>query len=440
MSTDFDIGPSNMARIDKLEALVVHLTESNNDLRTMIANNGSLKRPLLQSTIESGGDKLIIKKPKPVLKCPNKVAIKLKTVSSRDFSDDIESLPSSSKACSMPIDQASGSMADSDVSQDYEDDDDGVSYLDNFEENEIGSLEHAFLDSDELYTSSAPSTSDASEAQNSAIPIVDVAHNEQLESHPEGNNSDIPIIGEHNSSKWNPPPNAFAWFRKVADLGISDEKFQSLDGMYSPPDSDAHYFEPAKLPPVVWDSVRQNKGSALKLKACHKAQSYVTSAIKPLLSVLESLDPLDSENRTRLAYAIQLLTTSNLQFNRFKRAMAGPLIKREFRKIMLSQPVTHNNLFGEDFSKTSELAVKDVASTSKILFTAPPFRKPFPNQGRPHSGQSRPPHNYQSSANQASGSGRYNSNYESLRGRGSRGRGNSSFRGRSSGFDYKKKQ
>lgn len=433
----------HMARLDKLEALVAQLSASNSDLCPITSNTPS-KRPLNQSTIDSDGGKLVFKKPKSGLnlKGPTKMSLKLKTVSSRDFASD-DPMPSTSAACSgsLALDQAD--VHDSYASDDDNDDDDADSdHCDDLSENDtcvrndIGTLENAFLDSDDNAAANAvidQAHLDDAEAQNSSS-IVD---SEGQTDHPDISN-DIPIIGVSNSSTWTPPPKAFAWFRKVADMGIPDEQFRSLDQSYLPPDSVAHYFEPAKLPPAVWDSVKLNRGSTLKLKACHRAQSYITSAFKPLLSVLESLDPSD-DNRSKLAHAIQLLSSSNLQFNRFKRAMAGPFIKKEFRKTMLSQPITHNCLFGEDFGKTSELALKDVSSSSRILQSPQSFRRPFQTQGRSNSGPSRPQTD-PSAVSQASDSGRYNPGYNPYRARGGRGRGNSSFRGRSSGSGYRKKQ
>lgn len=403
---------------------MAHLSASNSELCSIIANKSPPKRPLHQSSIEPDGDKLVQKKPKPGLKGPTKMGLKHKTVSSRDFAGVVHSLPSSSTAGSRPIGIDQVEVMDDSVTSD-DDDADSERFDGNFRGDDTGSLEHA----EENYASAAPSTSGTSEAQNSDIPIIDLDVESDL---PDNTSCDIPIIGEKPPSTWSPPPKAFAWFRKVADLGITDEQFRSLDDAYTPPDSVEHYFEPAKLPPAFWDSVRQNRVSSLKFKAFHKAQSYLTSAIKPLLSVLDSLDPSDSENRSRLAYAIQLLSTSNLQFNRLKRAMAVPHIRKEFRRSMLSKKITHNSLFGEDFTRTSELALKDVASSSKILYTPQPFCRPFLPQGRSNPGPSHS-HTAHPAVSQASVSGRYNPYCGT-------GRGSSSFRGRSSGSGYRKKQ
>lgn len=424
MNKDSHLDQSDMSRLDKLELLVASLAESNRNVLSALADKSP--RDLPESIIDLDDSEPRVKKPRhvhPQQDCAslnlqtangsNKVSIKVKKVSSR----------------SIPVDhmQALESVVDPE--------EDCASAIDNGDD--LGVLENAFLEDEEDsdIISSTPSVLDHLEE---TFPIITGHDPSPVESF------DIPIIGADAVPTWTPPPNAFAWFGKVADIGISDDQFKAFDEMYLPPASDAHFFEPPKLPPAIWDSVRQNKGATLKLKACHKAQSYVTSAVKPLLTVLESLDPTDDENRSRLAYAVQLLSTANLQFNRFKRAMAGPLIKKEFRKTMLSQPVTHNTLFGEDFSKTSELALKDVSSSSKILYTAPPFRKPSLAQSR-----SRPAHFRQTSnasANQASGSdsysdkGRYNPGYDPYRGRGNRGRGRSSYRNRASGSGFRKRQ
>lgn len=427
--------PTHMARLEeKLDALVAHLSASTPNLRSVIASKPPSKRPLIQSTIESDGDNLVFKKPKPNLKGPTKMALKLKTVSSRDFVGVDDPLPGPSTSSCIPTETDQYIMEDSVAS----DEDDGIVDSVHCDEKFEGDdLEHALLGSDD---NDAPSSNDFSDALTKAIPIIDLDAQGDLHEDLPGISTcdDLPIIGEKSSSTWTPPPKTFAWFCKVADLGIADEQFRSLDDTYSPPDSFAHYFVPAKLPPAVWDSVRQNRVSTLKLKACHKAQTYITSALKPLLSVLDALDPADRENRSKLAYVVQLLSTSNLQFNRLKRAMSTPFIRKEFRKTMLSQPITHNSLFGEDFVKTTELALKDVASTSKILHTRQPFRKSFQSQGRSNPGPSRPQSDH-SAVGQASGSGPYNPGYNPYRGRGGRGRGSPSFRGRSSSSGFRKK-
>ena len=104
-----------------------------------------------------------------------------------------------------------------------------------------------------------------------------------------------------------------------------------------------------------------------KHRVAFKAQSFTYTAVMPLLSVLDSMDPKDTESRNKISTAIQLICTANLQINRFRRSMISPLLKKDMRKSLLSHPIRHDNLFGQDFEKCAEQAITEQSAKTKIM-------------------------------------------------------------------------
>ena len=109
------------------------------------------------------------------------------------------------------------------------------------------------------------------------------------------------------------------------------------------------------------------------MKAIFKVQQNLLLAIKPLLNILDSaLSPEDNE---KVRESIQLICSGNLQLNRLRRAATSQHLKADVCKQMFKVPVTHNSLFGDDFSKTTEECLKQISAlhkaSKKIFFSSP---------------------------------------------------------------------
>ena len=180
------------------------------------------------------------------------------------------------------------------------------------------------------------------------------------------NDEEIPILGSKPPPCWVPPEKVFDWFLKVADMELNDTQFKELEAEFLSSDDVSTHFEPARLPSVIWDCIKTKRGENYRQRSAFKIQNYVCTALKPLLSVMGSLDSTDKTNRKLLASAIQLLVSSNLQMNRFRRSLSLTNVKPEYRKKLLAQPLTHTELFGSDFEKTS------VPNWVEILSGGPP--------------------------------------------------------------------
>ena len=127
-------------------------------------------------------------------------------------------------------------------------------------------------------------------------------------------------------------------------------------------------FSPAKLPDPIWNSIKANTYDVQKHKFLFSLQSTLLNSIKPILSVLPKIN--DKNVKSELFTSIQMLTSVNLDINRFRRIMASPYLKPEFKKAILKLPINHSSLFGEeDFEKCSDKIIKEVNASSKLLKT-----------------------------------------------------------------------
>ena len=77
---------------------------------------------------------------------------------------------------------------------------------------------------------------------------------------------------------------------------------------FKPPDDLAAIFEPPFLPKAIWSRCKSFPAELQCQKSLSSVQKTVSSAIKPLLSVLDSLDSSDP----KIASAIHLLSHANL--------------------------------------------------------------------------------------------------------------------------------
>ena len=98
----------------------------------------------------------------------------------------------------------------------------------------------------------------------------------------------------------------------------------------------------------------------------YHVQEYIETAINSQFSLLEYFTDLPG-HKEKLASAVQLMCTVNLQLNKFRWDMASPYVNKDIKKALMTIPVTHDNLFGKDIQKSVEEVVKVQASTSKAL-------------------------------------------------------------------------
>ena len=235
------------------------------------------------------------------------------------------------------------------------------------------------------------------------------------------------VLGSEPSPSWVPPKKSMNWYTKIADIELKDNEVQQIEQDFSHPSAEEHHFIPPKFPNTIWDAVKASPSDLYKQRICYKAQNLNYLAIKPLLSVLETLDPKDTSNINNITASIQLLCTSNLQLNRFRRSMSATCIKKELRKSILSKPVKHDSLFGDDFEKSTDQAIKEQTTTQKLLANKTGTSSNSRNY-KASNYSSRPSTSYQSAPNYQTSSFKSSSNpstRQKFRGRGrGRARGN----------------
>ena len=193
--------------------------------------------------------------------------------------------------------------------------------------------------------------------------------------------SDFPIIGPETKSTWTPPSRAFSWFTKVADIDVPDSQLESYLEDFVPPKELENHFTPPRLPKSVWDKLLRSKRNEELNKQRHiyQSQKLLYSSLMPLLTVLESTNSNDP-NQKLISTAIQMICTSNLRLNKFRRSAISSFIKPELRQSLFEQPATHDHLFGTDFNNSAELAIKNQSSITKVWSTPKKrFFKPFSN-------------------------------------------------------------
>ena len=181
---------------------------------------------------------------------------------------------------------------------------------------------------------------------------------------------DLQVIGAEKPPQWYPSPEALSFYVAAADIELKGDDLTRLKEEFSCDDQLATHFSPPKIPGAIWADIKATSSADVyKQTTCFKAQENLYLALKPMLTVLESLTP-NSDERKLMAESIQLVCSANLQFNRFRRALIGPYIKREFKKPLMATPVLHNNLFGEGFEKEAEDISKEQNACCKLLSAA----------------------------------------------------------------------
>ena len=190
----------------------------------------------------------------------------------------------------------------------------------------------------------------------------------------ESQDENLSIIGSEPQNNWNIPPNVLTWLKKILNNSIPDSTLKEINEHFSPPEDIKDLFAPAKFPEPLWQSIKTSTHSDChKLKIVHSCQSKLLNSLKPLIAALETCQ--DPDTKENILTGIQMLASTNLDLNRFRRILAAPHLKNEYKPSFLKLPITHSSLFGEDFEKSSDKVVREHNAISKVV--KPKWKKPF---------------------------------------------------------------
>ena len=196
---------------------------------------------------------------------------------------------------------------------------------------------------------------------------INVSETTGKESEPRTIETEFPIIGSDKSHNWTVSAKASDWFEAIVDLELTDDQIQKISNEYQPDEKLAQLLTPPKIPGCLFKKVKTNSSDYYKLKSLNKTQQTTNLALKPLLTILDSMDPSDP-NLVHLTRSIQLITNVNLQTSRMKRSLTSSAVKADLRPFLFSKPVTHSHLFGSEFNDVAEEALKSQNSSNKVLF------------------------------------------------------------------------
>ena len=244
--------------------------------------------------------------------------------------------------------------------------------------------------------------------------------------------ADFPIISGESQPTWSPEPRTLAWFKKIADMELKQEQVDSILNDFIPPENLNEHFTPPVLPTSIWNQIKSESSSDIaKQRVVFRSHKLISSSLMPLLSVLESLDG-DDPNQKLVASAIQLLCSSNLNLSRYRRSYVSKYVKPEMKQALLSQPVTHQHLFGSDFDSSAEIVTKSQSSFQRLLLPQKPkFTSTSSTSSQSFQASPKDNFNRSTDSSRASSQSRPKENdRQPFRGR---GRGRSSSRGRGSG-------
>ena len=194
--------------------------------------------------------------------------------------------------------------------------------------------------------------------------LVDVNPENETDSSSASEDLDIPVLASKPCHSWNPPKRSFEWYKRIADTELSEADLEDFMKDFIPSEDVSNHFNPPKLPSSIWNRIRSqscNSDEFIKQKCIMKSQKFQSSAIMPLLSVLESLKSSDP-NQKLVASAIQMISSSNLQLTRLRRTSVAKFVKSELRQPLFSQPVTHLHMFGADENESAEKVIKTHSS------------------------------------------------------------------------------
>ena len=113
-------------------------------------------------------------------------------------------------------------------------------------------------------------------------------------------------------------------------------------------------FEPPKLPLPIWNRLKSfnNADELLRQKAILRSQNYQSSALLPLISVLESMGSSDPKQEL-VASTGNIICSSNLQLTHLRITVIAKYVKPDLKQPLFAQPVTHLHMFGSCLLYTS---------------------------------------------------------------------------------------
>ena len=246
--------------------------------------------------------------------------------------------------------------------------------------------------------------------------------NEEEDDDKENESDEFDLLGGPSKHSWSPPKKAMSFYLKAADIDLNKDLVKEISDQFISDSKIDDHFSPPRFPPSLWSAVQSSQSDTYRLKSLFKVQENLYLSINPLL---DCLDSADKESKPKILQSIQLICSSNLQLNRFRRSVIAPHLKPELRKQVLALPISHNSFFGDDFSKATDNLIKEQSAIDKVV-----NKKSYPQKAsfsKPSSSQG-----YSSSNNQNSSGNRFF--------RGPRGRGRPYQRGRGRGrFNHNKR-
>ena len=253
-------------------------------------------------------------------------------------------------------------------------------------------------------------------------PIISLAEKSSLVEN-SSSSTDLPIIGASSNSNWEVSDRVLQWFKTIADIELTDEQISEISREYVPDNDVKNHFEHPRIPSALYKRIKNKPSEPLRLRPLNRSQLTSTLALKPLLTVLDSMEYSDPM-LSHLTKAIQLICQTNLTTGHLRRSLTASAVKPHLRSHLFSQPVTHSHLFGGEFEAVAESALKTQLSSNKLLFNTKRFQDSHvPSTS---SGTSSAP-----AASAAAKPERFER--RSFRGKPSRGRGRGTYRGKNTG-------
>lgn len=111
--------------------------------------------------------------------------------------------------------------------------------------------------------------------------------------------------------------------------------------------------------------LKASSSETYKQNITNKMHRMAYKAIMSSLSVINDTDPNDKQTRNGISTANLLICSANFQLNRFRRCIISPFIKKDSKKSLLPHPVKHDCLFGQEYEKCTEQAIKEQPATQK---------------------------------------------------------------------------
>ena len=179
---------------------------------------------------------------------------------------------------------------------------------------------------------------------------------------------EINVLGGPKKGQWSLSKKILEFYLKAADIELSKDIISSISEKFKASEDLESHFTPPRLPPSLWANIQSSHSDSYKLKYLYKVQENLFLALKPLLNCLSSVD---KENKSNVIEAIQLICSSNLQLNRFRRTTIAPHLKIDLRKQVMALPVKHDSFFGEDFGKATDNLIKEQSALDKIIAKKP---------------------------------------------------------------------